>query len=409
MNILVLCCNLEAGGGQIFALRLAAALAKYHNVYFGVVSHQGTPDELSPEEYGLTFVKDFSFDPKPIRVLHPFLDRILKKASSFLRTLHIHPSFRSYILGTYFHYRKHRFSYLLAKYKIDVINTHLFCAEEHATGNQFANQEVPVVISMHGCYESLPDLVPGFDSRAVVVLNKIAGIAYVADKNIAILERLKSSIQNPIPKEKIYYGYSPDIIPLKTRLDSGIAEDAFVFGMVARGIPDKGWLQAIEAFLQLRSQFATRELHLILVGEGAHLQELKNVYLHESSIHFVGFSKNPLEWIPVFDVGLLPTYFAGESLPNTIIEYLYCARPVIATPIGEIRNMLEWQGNLAGCITDYDSSGKANVQQMADFMYAYATDTALWKQHSHIAKLAFEKFDMEVCVRKYKELFDSVC
>ena len=54
-----------------------------------------------------------------------------------------------------------------------------------------------------------------------------------------------------------------------------IKENDFTFGMVARGIKEKGWKECILAFLKLVEKKNNLETNLILVGGGNYLEELK--------------------------------------------------------------------------------------------------------------------------------------
>jgi hypothetical protein len=74
---------------------------------------------------------------------------------------------------------------------------------------------------------------------------------------------------------------------------------------------------------------------LVLVGSSDYLDGLRAATTNPR-VHFVGFAPNPIDWVRLFDVGLLPSYFASESLPNCVAEYLFCGAPVVATRIGEI-------------------------------------------------------------------------
>lgn len=87
---------------------------------------------------------------------------------------------------------------------------------------------------------------------------------------------------------------------------------------------------------------------LVLVGAGSYVDELRRRPLPEGAI-LAGFSANTLEYVQHFDVGLLPTLFPHESLPTVVIEYVYCGKPVIASDVGEIEQMIrsEW-GALVG-------------------------------------------------------------
>ena len=89
-----------------------------------------------------------------------------------------------------------------------------------------------------------------------------------------------------------------------------------------------------------------------------------------------------------FDVGLLPSYFLSESLPNSIAEYLFCGAPVIATRIGEIPQMLDVPAQgLAGVLLEQNGRSLTDPAALTAAMRAYLTDPALLAEHK--ARAAF--------------------
>src|SRR6185312_10673278 len=157
------------------------------------------------------------------------------------------------------------------------------------------------------------------------------------------------------------------------RQSLNIGPTAFVFGMVSRGVSTKGWEEAIEAFMLLDKPGT----HLVFIGDSDYVQDLKTKYAAQVNVHFVGFSSEPLEWINLFDVGLLPSTYPSESLPNVIVEYLRCNKPVIASDAGEIKKMISYMGSDAGIIIPVNE-GKVPVAGVLDAMKKYTEDKTLY-------------------------------
>ena len=165
----------------------------------------------------------------------------------------------------------------------------------------------------------------------------------------------------------------------------------------------KGWIEAINAFNKVSTEFNEKDLHLILIGGGPYMKEIKA--LHESEkIHFLGETKNPAGHSAYFDVALLPTYYGSESVPNVLIEYLAFNTPVIATDYVEIPNMLNSAQGLAGTLVDLIND-KSNEEQLQEAMKKYIMDDKLIEEHRNNAKYAFEKFSVEKCSENYLEIF----
>ncbi len=105
------------------------------------------------------------------------------------------------------------------------------------------------------------------------------------------------------------------------------------------------------------------------------------------------------------DVGLFPSYIESESYPNTVIEYLACGKPVIGTDIGEVKNMMSApDGTLAGQLLAYHPAG-ISITELATCMRRYVENPALLQQQGALARLAFEKFDLDRCVDAYETAY----
>lgn len=184
------------------------------------------------------------------------------------------------------------------------------------------------------------------------------------------------------------------------------AFEGITFGMVARGVRDKGWAEAIEAARLVRTRSAM-PFRLVLVGAGAFLDDLRSKLpaADHEWIHFTGQQSEPEQWISGFDVGLLPTCLPEESLPNSIIEYLACGKPVITTAVGGIPEMIEQAGRLV----PLDVHGRAHVEALAEAMLVLLEDPSARAAMSAHAATAFRAYSMESCVVAYERLFEEMC
>jgi glycosyltransferase involved in cell wall biosynthesis len=261
---------------------------------------------------------------------------------------------------------------------------------------------------MHGCYE---DFLHKTDQPEVTQLGRQAlqqasALVYLTDKNLEIFSLPGVRPLVDLPHAQIYNGFdghfsAPEQLPSRAQL--GIGAQDVVFGMVARGIAEKGWHYALASFEELSVEFP--QTHLVLVGSSAYLDGLK-AQTANPKVHFVGFAPNPIDWVRLFDVGLLPSYFASESLPNSVAEYLFCGAPVIATRIGEVPQMLDVPGKgLAGVLLGQNGQGLQDPSALTVAMRSYITSPTLLDAHSTLARQCFEKFRMEHCVAAYEAVF----
>jgi glycosyltransferase involved in cell wall biosynthesis len=381
--------NLDLGGAQMFVMRLAEELSsKGHEVY--VYNQQ---PEWSDPDFQNSFsdkVKVISYGSKNTIYWVWKLNGLINKFSS------------SFNFRNRFNERVYRKT--LKKFNFDVINSQMWISDK-LTSKVATDLNIPFVITTHGEYElNLSGKNKNFGSEAVKCLATAKAVIYTAQKNI---DAIHSLLPDNIPVRKIIVGFNGDAIP-RFKIDPvslGIGEDDFVIGMVARGIPEKGWSEVIEMFHLLKKQ-TSRKLHLLLIGNGANLKkefEAKKV----PGMSLLQFTKNPLEyfsWISRFDAGLLLSYFKGESVPNVVIEYLYHHAPVIATQIGDIKEMISSENGMAGEFVPLKDN-KADPEKAAQVILRMLDDKEYYQTLKENTKAAFRKFEMKKIAEEYLEVY----
>ena len=127
-----------------------------------------------------------------------------------------------------------------------------------------------------------------------------------------------------------------------------------------------------------------------------------------SAIIFTGYTDSPANFIQKSHVCILPTYFEGESSPYSVIEYLAYQKPVIATNKGEIKEMLDANGNFAGTILELSNDGRPNVNDLTKAMETLMLDTELYDEKVKLTSIAFEKFTMQKCNEEYIKIYEKL-
>ena len=391
MKILFSTTNLDLGGAQMFIMRLAEELTeKGHEVY--IYNHQ---PEWSNEDFLSSFskkIKIISYSDSKITL------SLIWKINGFINRFNKNILFRNWI-----NERKYRRT--LLKYKFDIINSQMYTSDK-INSKIVGRLGVPFVITTHGEYElnfSQGNL--DFDKDSRKCLSAASAVIYTAEKNI---EAIRSLISDSKPVRKILVGFNGKVIKRYDVNPSalGINKGDFVIGMVARGIPEKGWNELIEMFLKLKKTYTARKIHLVLIGNG---EELKELFQSKKSddMHLLQFTKNPLEyfsWIEHFDIGVLFSYFKGESVPNAVIEYLYHGLPVLSTPMGDIKLMITSGNSVAGEMVPL-KDGKADVDMAVKILERWLNDPAYFNTLKNNTQAAFEKFNMTNVANEYLDVF----
>jgi glycosyltransferase involved in cell wall biosynthesis len=115
--------------------------------------------------------------------------------------------------------------------------------------------------------------------------------------------------------------------------DLGVPEGAFVVGIVARLSPVKDHGTLLHAIASLREQIPA--LHCVLIGEGperAAIEELIESLGIREIVHLAGERTQPPNLHGLFDVSVLCS--TSEAFPNSVLEAMAAARPVVATDVG---------------------------------------------------------------------------
>lgn len=394
MNIILASEVIHPGGAETFILRLAEALKRQGQdarvfVFYNNLLNRELCKILAP-------------DVEIIAAEIP-MPGLLGKIDGLLFRLGIDYSIRNRFISR-------SLNKLIQRQKTQIIHSHLLKVDNLCLSVAYP-QQIPVVNTIHGDYlqffektkKGIAIPLLNYMSKATSNLGKLSAVTCISDKQVSFFEK-------EFPKEtngkttKIYNGYEGNITEEKSVLKQqlGIAEGDFVFGMVSRGIAEKGWQVAIDAFLQLNNP----NTHLVLTGSGDYISALKDKYQSEQRIYFTGHADNPINWINIFDVGLLPSTYPSESLPTVIIEYLYCGLPVIASDAGEIINMTGQQSNPAGIIVPV-KDGKVDSTLVSEAMSKYITDKVLYRTHQSNATICYRMFDMNKCVEAYTAVYQQ--
>lgn len=174
----------------------------------------------------------------------------------------------------------------------------------------------------------------------------------LAHKTIAVSNAVKNdTIKWPFVKDKITTIRNGISSPQFTTCDDSrcdiesvinisFPKDAFIIGTVAELHKNKGLTYTLNAFAQL----APKNPHIfyVIFGEGeerATLQTFIKEHGLEQRVFLLGFVKNAVQYMPGLDCFILPSI--KEGLPYVLLEAGLAYRPVIATAVGGIPEIIE--------------------------------------------------------------------
>lgn len=282
---------------------------------------------------------------------------------------------------------------------VELVHSHHAWVDVSLATLLISNHNVRQVVTMHGMYEMMtPAQLQGL---LPLLKRKIDCFVYTAEKNLAPFspefrrEKGFFKIENALP--------FTDITPV-SRAELHIGANDFVLCLVARAIPEKGWEEAMDA-VAWASARSSRKVHLLLIGDGPEFERLNSKMQHEF-VHFLGFRPNIRDYFAASDLGFLPSRLKGESYPLVLIDCLLSGKPVLASNIGEIRNMLEFEGGLAGEVFDLEDWA-IPVETVGIIILKLANDPVTYKGLLDNVPWAADKFDPSVMVGKYEAVYRS--
>jgi glycosyltransferase involved in cell wall biosynthesis len=229
---------------------------------------------------------------------------------------------------------------------------------------------------------------------------RVSAWVYLSEKNIGVFDvyerpRRLMRIPNGMPDE-------PTGVKL-SREDLGIRLDAMVLCIASRAIPSKGWGEAVEITQTLNAEGHT--VDLILLGTGPEADRLRA--LAPAHVHLIGQVSNVQDYCQIADVGMLPSYFVGESLPLALIEMMAKGLPLISSEIGEIPDLIGKGDAAAGLLVPLKDDGL----DMAAFLDATRKmlNPDLRRRMGHNSRLRFDQdFHLDRMVDRYANLYDDV-
>lgn len=206
-------------------------------------------------------------------------------------------------------------------------------------------------------------------------------------------------INNGVDLER--FGSSLDVSSLRQAL--GISSRAQVVGIVARLEPQKGhdiFLTAAKIIIESLPQ-----THFLIVGDGSKRKDLENMcnYLSiEKNIHFLGITKDISRVVQLFDVGVLSSRPVGETFSNAILEYMAASKPVVATNVGSIAEIII-DGRTGYMVPSGDQEAMANA-----ILRILRNEDIARRMGEAGRERVTEKFTIQHMINKYETLFMSL-
>lgn len=176
-------------------------------------------------------------------------------------------------------------------------------------------------------------------------------------------------------------------------------DDTLIVGCISRLIPSKGIKDLIEAAKILDKDI---NIYYFIIGDGplrGYLENLTNG-LNLKNVIFLGYRNDIQNILQNIDIFVLPSYIEGFGI--SIIEAMYAGKPVIATNVGGIPEIIK--NNINGILIN---PGSPN--DMANAIRALAIDSSTRERLSAAGRdLVTNKFTCEKMINDISNVYEEV-
>lgn len=232
-------------------------------------------------------------------------------------------------------------------------------------------------------------------------------LAHVTDKIVCISEAERESAinNNVVPRDKLVLipnGIDIDAVksavPVK-RSELGIADDAFVVGMIGRLSAQK----APDVFIRA-AEIIHKEIPnstFIIVGDGEQREEIET-FAREHGLQLVvtGWTDNPYSYLKEFDVAMLLSRWEGFGL--AIVEYMAAEKNVIATRTDAIPTLID--DGVDGLLVDVDNPQQASEKVL--WLYHHTQEAA--EIRSKALKKVYSKYNINRMINQHIDMFNEL-
>jgi glycosyltransferase involved in cell wall biosynthesis len=229
------------------------------------------------------------------------------------------------------HLARKQLEKIIAEVKPDIIHTHTFKAGYLI---RMKKQPVPVVHTFHGHLFADPEF-SGFKSKVIIEVERM--LAKKAIKLVTVGRRVAEELLGQhIGTKEQYVNIPPGVLALNiTPRDEALKN----LGLTDNGQPIIGWIARVTGvknpMLALEVADAMPDAHFVIAGGGDLLDQVKAKA--PSNVSVIGWAKAE-DLFGVSDIILSTS--ENEGMPVALIEAQLAGKPVVATDVGSVAEVL---------------------------------------------------------------------
>ena len=187
----------------------------------------------------------------------------------------------------------------------------------------------------------------------------------------------------------------------RIRKDFGIGETQPVIGAIGNLSPVKGHTYFLRAAALIKKEIPG--VKLLIAGRGSLLDDLKKESVAlglEHNVIFLGYRGDIPALLQAIDIFILSSI--SEGLPLSLLEAMACERPVVATNVGGIPEVMN-DGETGFLVAARDPDA------LGDRVLNLLKNNALAGQFGEAGRARVKRdFEIEGMIQRYHELYEKV-
>jgi glycosyltransferase involved in cell wall biosynthesis len=229
------------------------------------------------------------------------------------------------------HLARRQLEKIIAEVKPDIIHTHTFKAGYVI---RMKKQPVPVVHTFHGHLLDDPEF-SGFKSKVIIEVERM--LAKKAVKLVTVGRRVAEELlAQHIGHKDQYINIPPGVVALNITPRTEALKN---LGITDNGQPIVGWIARVTGvknpLLALQVADALPDSHFVMAGGGDLLEEVKAKA--PTNVSVIGWAKAE-DLFGASDIILSTS--ENEGMPVALIEAQLAGKPVVATDVGSVSEVL---------------------------------------------------------------------
>ncbi len=293
------------------------------------------------------------------------------------------------------------------KNKFDIIHSHRYKENILAAILKKRGLAKYLVQTVHGAGEPFTGLA-SLKSRVFSTLNDYFTRKYF-DRIITVSDDLRRRLSKRFPSAKlltIHNAIEPRKLairrpPRQMRTELGIPDDRFLIGSAGRMVPVKGYDRFIMMAKAIRDK--SPKTGFILVGEGPQRKALMKIAAEQGlgdTIVFTGFRDDVYDIINSLDIFVISSLH--EGIPMVLLEAMALGKPVVATAVGGIGEVIE--DGISGMLVPAD-----DLSALAETCLRLIAESGVRQSLSQQSRLRIEReFSTNTLRRRMIELYENL-